>query len=209
MQTQLFTGATSLLVLLRAEAQPAPDPKNQEILKDLKARLACCANLGLTAQFHTLMTYFKAFYLRQAVPISYPFLIGDQEGFLRELFPTRYTREVERDSISMSRTLADYAFDLIPRSVLETWNECTQQGLFSDYEIWTAEQRAQPDPVLIGRRPEHPFPYLIARWGDALLSWEQLVRRLPRGARPSLEMTTPSGLLPGEPALLLENSNGV
>ena len=154
MQSQVFTGVTSLFVLLQPKTRQMEEPEDHPILEDLKSRIILCSKLGLTTQLDTLLGYYKAFYLRRTVPIPYPFLIGDQERFLRELFPTPYM---------------------------------------------------QPD----ARRREHPFVYLIARWGDALLSWEQLARQLPRSARATLEMTAPPGLLPGEPMVLLEDSNEV
>src|SRR5437660_749666 len=158
-----------------SELDQAPDCTSFEdyaTLEDLKACIKICRNLGLKAQTDIRVPLYIAYSLKATIP--YPFLTKEQEQCLAEIFPTRYKPALSEEDLraasdlSTLRTLAHYGFDLIPLCVLSAWNDAEERRLFSAYEIWTAEGRSRPDPVLIARRREHGFVYLLARWGENL-----------------------------------------
>ncbi len=150
-------------------------------LQDLRTRLIISMRIGLKAQARELLTHYKAYALKSSIPFA--FISKADELALSRIFPTRYIAQVgEKDFRAGSRPLADYTYDFIPLAALEGWEECRKRHLFSEYEIWTPE-RHEPDPILIGRRREHPFIYLIARWGEALRPWEELEQESRSGIR--------------------------
>lgn len=72
-----------------------------------------------------------------------------------------------RRRFSEPNRLIDYAFDLIPVAVLETWQRCRQMGYFESYEIWTAED--QSDPILLGHLgPSHLLDRPVGREPQAV-----------------------------------------
>ena len=104
---------------------------------------------------------------------------------LARMFPTQY--KYERGGFRHpAKSLQEYTFDLIPLPVLNAWRDAYARRLFSAFEIWTAEAIHQPDPVLIGRRSEHPFVYVLARWGETLGTWNGLAKQLGLGSSAKL-----------------------
>ena len=181
MQVQLFENQTISPLPPRQvqdnnEAQEAEfqEFETSLLLEDLDARIKICKQLRLTAQLKELVPIYNAHALKATIP--FPFLSKDEERILKRLFPTTYANAAE-DS-SSGRTLAEYKFDVLPLPVLETWQRCVEQRLFHRYEIWTAEQIQKPDPLLIGRRNEHPRPYLLARWADGLRPLPELAKEI-------------------------------
>ena len=68
-----------------------------------------------------------------------------------------------------------YAFDIIPTDVLEIYKECIKDNIFETYKIKTPEL-LKNDPALfefVGNNV-----YLIARWGESLLSFEKIKRKV-------------------------------
>ena len=186
MQIEIFQGVAKPFVFqaISNDAQPTTNHdeftelKTHVTLQDLRARIILCSKLKLKAQAHELLIHYYAYVLKSSIP--YAFLSKQEERTLSRIFPTRYRHQIH-DQISNSgpRNLTAYNRDFIPLAVLEAWYECQNKDLFSEYEIWTPE-RQQPDPILIGRRREHPFIYLIARWGEALRPWEELEKESRR-----------------------------
>src|SRR5881409_2627831 len=146
------------------------------LTQDLMARTILSDKLGLRAQSKIFRELFMIHSLRRLIP--YPFLTKPEENILNRIFPTHYQHELSPTERTLGyRTLASYAFDLIPPFVLAEWADCVDRQLFSAFEIWTPEKLQKPnDPVLIGRRREHDAIYVIARWGAALRPFEELAK---------------------------------
>ena len=49
MQSLVFTGLTSLFVLLQPKTRQMEEPEDHPILEDLKSRIILCSKLGLTS----------------------------------------------------------------------------------------------------------------------------------------------------------------
>jgi hypothetical protein len=175
MQIEIFAKTSADV----SEDNNAPDCEPFEdyaTIEDLKARITICGNLGLKAQKDILSPLYSAYSLKRTIP--FPFLTKVQEEWLADVFPTHYAHY--RAGINFDdglRDLANYAFDLLPLPILTVWNQAHERKLFSAYEIWTREARRLSDPVLIGRRCEHNFVYLLSRWGESLRPWEELSHR--------------------------------
>lgn len=175
MLVETFQGIEKPLNLQARKTGEFDDLETYVTLADLKARITICLKVGLKSQTQTLLELYKAYYLKRLIP--YPLLNKEEEETLSRIFPTRYkSQPTDYELDDGCRTLEGYNHDLIPLPALEVWGQCAEQHLFSEYEIWTAEETQTPDPILIGRRREHPFIYLIARWGDALHTWQQLAK---------------------------------
>ena len=185
MLVEIFEGIQKPAPLETISPSEFEDLETDMTIQDLAARIVLCAKVGLKTQRSILLPYYLAYALKRSVPIPYPFLSPAEEQTVSRIFPTKYKKELTQRDRDSSQMLEDYHFDLIPCAVLETWNQCVALGMFKNFEIWTAERLKKPDPVLIGRRVEHPFPYLLARWGEALRPWNELItgRKRTVGAR--------------------------
>jgi hypothetical protein len=71
----------------------------------------------------------------------------------------------------------EYRFDTIPDDVIAEIQTLKKSKVFDDLEIWTPE-KALIDPLLVGVVDE--LYYLIARWGESLKSFEEIVEELLR-----------------------------
>ena len=160
--------------------------ENYAALEEFKLRIKLNTKLGLTAQNDIVTPLYIAYSLKAKIP--YPFLTKEQETVLKRFFPTRYIEA--RPYHHTPFCLSNYRYDLIPLPVLVAWNQARERQMFSAMEIWTAEARELPDPVLIGRRREHGFVYLCARWGETLETWQDLAR--DGGELPAL-LSMPAG----------------
>lgn len=80
--------------------------------------------------------------------------------------------------------LENYAQGPIPLRVLQVAAHAKETGLFKHLEVWHPANPYDKDPVLIGiatdPRPHwdwNSVPFLLARWGDALQSWDELAEK--------------------------------
>ena len=70
--------------------------------------------------------------------------------------------------------LVNFRSGIIPLRVLQSISYCKENNLYNYYGIWHTEDVTK-DPVLFGSAGRYESKqYLIARWGDALESFEQL-----------------------------------
>lgn len=70
-----------------------------------------------------------------------------------------------------------YDKSAIPLDVLSHVALCKQEGYFSKLEIWYDNK--SPDPVLVGHLTDkyNSAMHLIARWGDEVIPYEQLLEK--------------------------------
>lgn len=71
----------------------------------------------------------------------------------------------------------NYKASTLPIEVLREINRCKENGWFSLIAVWYDNQ--SPDPFLIGYdgKKNDANKFLIARWGDELLPFEQLLHK--------------------------------
>lgn len=98
----------------------------------------------------------------------YPVITDEERNIWAAWLPTSYMSE---SSSTQIRELRSYDFDTIPEGVLNEWQLAKSLDLFEKYEIRTPERQIQ-DPILIGWNNE--IPYLIARWGESLIPFEEI-----------------------------------
>ncbi len=101
--------------------------------------------------------------------MPYPEMTGDQEFVYSTLFPTK--TDVE-----------NYSAGIIPIRVLQVVAFLKQNNFFKKIRIWHSTGRKDKDPVLVGYGidPDASWRdklFLLARWGDALLPFEELMRQ--------------------------------
>lgn len=75
--------------------------------------------------------------------------------------------------------LEDYASGIIPLRVLQVAAHCKQTGFFKHLEVWHPAD-VKVDPVLVGIWEERPYvrhPFLLARWGEVMPTFEELVKK--------------------------------
>jgi hypothetical protein len=92
---------------------------------------------------------------------------------------TRLERNIFGVMFPAHTELRQYDRGPIPLRVLQVAAHCNEQGFFTRIEVWHPEDGREKDPLLIGLRknPEYEWmttPHLLARWGDALPSMEEL-----------------------------------
>lgn len=112
--------------------------------------------LGLTGQKELLVPKADA----TAERIQFPEMTAQEQAVYRELFPQQ--TEVE-----------NYSAALIPLRVLQLISYVKEQEHFLGLQVWHKKMR-DPDPILVGRRKGDKL-YLIARWGDALKQFKDLI----------------------------------
>jgi hypothetical protein len=101
--------------------------------------------------------------------IPYPKLTAIQRLVFETLFPHKSPVE-------------EYGEGIIPLRVLQVIAYCRQNNLYRRIEVWHPEP-GKRDPVLIGTQREHSYSwsngedFLLARWGDALETFEALVEK--------------------------------
>ena len=76
-------------------------------------------------------------------------------------------------------TIHNYREGRIPLKLLVLVGICKEKGWFYDMEVWS-ESYANPDPIIVGRvKMPNGYSYayyMIGRWGEALLSWPEVVK---------------------------------
>lgn len=164
MQTEIY----------QCESIETSTPELYEAFEAWDRRVQLVKELGLSGQQRYMET------LEKAKNVPYKLLSHEEARIWREYLPCAYVEDAALASDlnrrgAMNR-LTNYDFDLIPLSVLETWQHCRQMGYFSCYEIWTVEDRS--DPVLVGRLESLTF--LIARWGESLKPFEEIKQTVGR-----------------------------
>jgi len=97
-----------------------------------------------------------------ATRFAYPHMTKLQETVFRACFPARCS-------------LADFRHEIIPLRVLQVAAFCKDFPQTSCLEVWHTAIPKQ-DPILVGKAgPYDSDYYLLARWGDALPTFEELV----------------------------------
>lgn len=77
--------------------------------------------------------------------------------------------------------VSDYEDTVIPARVMKIIEYCTDKQYFGTIEIWS-ESETNPDPIVVGiiggssKYNGNVSCYLIARWGEALASWQEVVK---------------------------------
>ena len=71
--------------------------------------------------------------------------------------------------------LESFSESMIPMRVMNLLSRCVDKKYFGHIEVWT-ESETNPDPVAVGCIG-HNVRYLIARWGESLLSWPEIVKK--------------------------------
>lgn len=76
----------------------------------------------------------------------------------------------------------NYRSGIIPLRVLQVIAHCRENQLFHHLEIWHPTDRKETDPILVGHLTANPWDtgngvFLLARWGDCLLPFEQLAEK--------------------------------
>jgi hypothetical protein len=98
-------------------------------------------------------------------PIPFLFMNAGMEKTYTTLCPTK-------------TLLKDYNRTPIPIRVLEVAKLSLTEGYFQSIEVWSDDKT--PDPILVGKRADpantwRTFQYVIARWGDELRSYPELL----------------------------------
>jgi|ERR1700748_21732 len=116
------------------------------------------ANLGLEGQIKLTTNSDKN------APSPYTFMNEQMKLVFQTLCPTK--AEVNK-----------YDKSAIPLDVLSHIALCKQEGYFHKLEIWYDNK--SPDPILVGHLTDkyNSAMHLIARWGDEILPYEQLVEK--------------------------------
>ena len=163
--------------IYQAQSAETIDPYRSSIFEKWEQRVDLVRELGLSAQQKHLEV------LEKAREVPFKLLSPEERRIWRRFLPARFLEDAAalREGFqgrlmgrwSKSR-LTDYNDDLIPVSVLEAWQHCRQMGYFESYEIWTP--REDSDPVLIGQLG--PLTFLIARWGESLMPFEEIKREM-------------------------------
>ena len=120
-----------------------------------------CRELGLDKQIELLD--------RQRFLSNFPYCEMTEEEYrvYGRVFPTKYCKA----------GIKEYRFDCIPNEVLELWFDVKRENVFDELEIWTPEQ-LKVDPLLVGIVKKFSLrPFLLARWGEALLGWEEIKKK--------------------------------
>ena len=99
-------------------------------------------------------------------PIPFPFMNEGMKRVYNTLCPDTETAE-------------KYNKTTIPVRVLSVIALCKQEGYFDELQIWS--DNATPDPIVVGIKKDpdsdwRKYLYLIARWGDELRSYPELVQ---------------------------------
>lgn len=72
----------------------------------------------------------------------------------------------------------DYEASTIPLEILQEISRCEKNGWFKHINVWYDDK--SPDPFLIGYDDEQTYrgnKFLIARWGDEIVPFEQLISK--------------------------------
>jgi len=120
----------------------------------------------------------------QRANLFYDKLSREDCGVWSAFLPTKYQYNFD-EGLGWSK----YKFDVIPDEILAEIEEAYSLKLFDNLLIWTPEIRMS-DPILLGRisnpiarRYEDHGYFLIARWGESLLPFEEIKRRVQHPVR--------------------------
>jgi hypothetical protein len=101
--------------------------------------------------------------------VPYPKMTKEQKAVIEAICP----RETK---------LAKYADQSIPLRVLQVAAHAVQ--LFDELWVWHPENADEKDPYLIGKNTGGTTEgFILARWGDELLAWGELVKKAGRKLR--------------------------
>lgn len=117
------------------------------------------------------------------------FYAEDAENGSVKTIPFRLLTEEENRvySILMPKrvTLAKYADGMIPTRVLMV--AALAKEMFDELRVWCPLDAREKDPILLGVERTGGFPaerlYLLARWGEELLPFDQLAEKASKVAR--------------------------
>ncbi len=116
----------------------------------------------------------------QVAVLPYQEMTAEEVAVYEALFP-------QKDDLS------DYAAGPLPLRVLQVAAFAKDRGWFNRLQVWHKRAgSAKEDPVLVGviGHPQHPTldrqKFLLARWGDALKPYRDLLAEAAASARASL-----------------------
>lgn len=105
----------------------------------------------------------------QLADLSYPQLTPDEFLVWEKFLPRRYGGDG-----SGSYEIKHYSFDEIPLEVLREWKHAQDLEIFDRFYIRTPESAVQYDPILLGYIFMSHNWWLIARWGESLLPFNEI-----------------------------------
>jgi hypothetical protein len=146
----------------------------------LKNRIRKCEHIGLREQTKHAEKMLNELSgkIRHECPLGpamfYPVISDEEKNIWAAWLPTSYMSESSNTQV---KELRSYNFDAIPEGVLNEWQLAKSLDLFEEYEIRTPERQVQ-DPILIGWN--NKIPYLIARWGESLIPFEEISKSVYR-----------------------------
>lgn len=113
--------------------------------------------------------------------MPYPEMTDDQEFVFSILFPEK-------------QKIEEYDSGIIPIRVLQVIAFCKDNHFFDSLRIWHSAKRKDKDPVLVGYIKDKETSwreksYVLARWGDALLPFEELMAQAKVIAYGKLKMS--------------------
>lgn len=136
------------------------EPELENLHENSEEWLKVCAELGLHEQLRRAGTIEK---------VGNPYMKVDprSERVYTMLCPAKevYTK---------------YSNSTIPLDILQEINRCVKNGWFNKIEVWYDDK--SPDPFVVGHiyrngSEWNSDKFLIARWGDELLPFEQLLAK--------------------------------
>ena len=137
-----------------------------ETLNSQKDRIELLRELGLQAQLADL---------------TYPRLTQDEASVWEKFLPRIYGGH--------QIGVKNYSFDEIPLEVLQEWKHAKDLKIFDRIFIRTPEKEIYPDPILLGWIDGGKDFWLIARWGESLLPFNE-IRSLVEGKKTRPAITT-------------------
>jgi len=112
----------------------------------------------------------------------------------KSIFPYRKITQQERNIYltlcARSVKLEEYDDEVIPVRVLQVIAHA--KDLFKELRIWCPENGDKCDPILVGTKvnPERTYideTFLLARWGNELLSLEELIPKVTEKVKAKLQ----------------------
>ena len=128
----------------------------------IKKRKELCEKLGLTQQSNLASDLDPKLF--------YPEVEGFELMVWREFLPKTY--------VHSKGEWGEYRFDVIPNEVIEEIDNAKQLGIFTDFLIRTSERL---DPIalgVVGIPGSSARYFMIARWGEALKSFEEIAKEV-------------------------------
>lgn len=160
------------------EAKKETATKYNEQLVSIESRVIKCELIGLKEQAELAKITLKELSgkIRHECPLGpatfYPAINEEEMRIWSKWLPASYVSEPSK---IQERKIESYKFDTIPEGVLNEWQLAKSLDLFEEFEIRTPERQIQ-DPILIGWN--NKIPYLIARWGESLIPFEEIKKSI-------------------------------